>query len=79
MRAELPLRVGVIGAGIAGGSLSYYLNKEMGERVEIDVFERNDYIGGRLKHAGLFPFSPLFFFSFLLFLNYSFRHPRKRI
>ena len=59
-----PVRVGVIGAGMAGGSMSYYLRKAMGTQVEIDVFERNDYIGGRLKHAGL-----NFFFFFFFFLS----------
>ena len=48
-------RVAVIGAGIGGASLSFYLQQFGANaslpRCEITAFERNDYIGGRLKHV----------------------------
>lgn len=47
-------KIAVIGAGIAGGSAAYFTQQfleEAGlERAEIEIFEANDYIGGRLKH-----------------------------
>mmetsp|Transcript_35058 Transcript_35058/g.88210 ORF Transcript_35058/g.88210 Transcript_35058/m.88210 type:complete len:455 (+) Transcript_35058:117-1481(+) len=42
-------RVGVVGAGVAAATLSHYLRHE-GWEGPIDVFERSDYVGGRLKH-----------------------------
>ena len=48
-------RVAVIGAGIGGASLSFYLQRFGANaslpRCEITAYERNDYIGGRLKHV----------------------------
>jgi len=41
--------VGVVGGGIGGASLSYYLKKLVGQ-VNITAFEASDYLGGRLKH-----------------------------
>ena len=47
-------KIAVIGAGIGGGSAAYFTQQfleEAGiERAEIEIFEANDYIGGRLKH-----------------------------
>ncbi|KAI9746917.1 MAG: hypothetical protein M4579_007561, partial [Chaenotheca gracillima] len=43
-------RVAIIGAGSAGSSAAYYINKysaEFGIHPEITVFERSSYIGGR--------------------------------
>lgn len=52
---DRPCRVAVIGAGIGGASLSFYLQQFGANaslpRCEITAFERNDYIGGRLKHV----------------------------
>ena len=49
------LRVAVVGAGIAGGAVSYYLQELLANTsrpaAEIVAFERSDYIGGRLKHT----------------------------
>ena len=51
---ERRAKVCIIGAGIAGGSTSHFLQqflKESGQQpADITVFDRNDYIGGRLKH-----------------------------
>eukprot|EP01112_Ceratiomyxa_fruticulosa_P016363 TRINITY_DN492_c0_g1_i1.p1 TRINITY_DN492_c0_g1~~TRINITY_DN492_c0_g1_i1.p1 ORF type:complete len:439 (+),score=54.56 TRINITY_DN492_c0_g1_i1:359-1675(+) len=43
-------KVAIVGAGIGGGATSYYLNEKSVVHT-IDVFERNNYIGGRLKHV----------------------------
>lgn len=45
-------QVAIVGAGIGGASTSYYLHKWRPQS-SITVFERNDYIGGRLKHIVL--------------------------
>ncbi len=47
-------KIAIIGGGISGASTSFYIteflkNKSM-SAVDITVFERRDYIGGRLKH-----------------------------
>ena len=41
----------VIGAGIGGAATSYFLADS--GMAPVVVFERNDYIGGRLKHTQL--------------------------
>ena len=52
-----PLRVAIIGAGISGGSTSYYLQElilhmnESAPRASITAFDSSGYIGGRLKHT----------------------------
>jgi protoporphyrinogen oxidase len=47
-------KVAIIGAGIGGASTSFFVQKFLEEQrfqsANITVFERNDYIGGRLKH-----------------------------
>eukprot|EP00948_MAST-09A_sp_MAST-9A-sp1_P002535 g2535.t1 len=53
------LRVAIIGGGIGGASVAYFTKfppdgkKEKGENVEFVVYERRDYVGGRLKHTYL--------------------------
>lgn len=42
-----PLRVSIIGAGIAGSSCSFYLKELLKSQVEITVYERENRIGGR--------------------------------
>lgn len=49
---ELPTspRVAIIGAGAAGSSAAFWISKakeRFGVDVEIDVYEQNDYVGGR--------------------------------
>lgn len=43
-------RMAIIGAGIGGGSVAYYSQNFSNESFSIVAFERQDYIGGRLKH-----------------------------
>ena len=43
-------RVAVIGAGMGGGSSSYFLRRLVGSEVEIQVFEAEERVGGRCKH-----------------------------
>lgn len=43
---ETKKKVAVIGAGLAGLSAAYELSKD--ERVQVEVFEQNDYVGGRV-------------------------------
>eukprot|EP00943_MAST-04B_sp_MAST-4B-sp1_P000341 g341.t1 len=49
-----PKKIAIIGGGIAGGSTSFYVTEFLKNNsmspVDITVFERRDYIGGRLKH-----------------------------
>ena len=52
-----PLRVAIIGAGISGGSTSYYLQELIrhknasAPRASITAFDSSGYVGGRLKHT----------------------------
>lgn len=47
-----PTTVAIIGAGAGGASTAYHLAKErLPSGVEIEVYERNDYIGGRVEHV----------------------------
>ena len=47
-------KVAVVGAGIGGASFSYYLTQLFpSDSLLIDVYETNDYIGGRLKHTNI--------------------------
>jgi prenylcysteine oxidase / farnesylcysteine lyase len=46
-------RVAIIGAGAAGSSAAFWISKakeRYGLDVEIDVYEKEDYIGGRTLH-----------------------------
>ena len=51
LTAAACLEVGIIGAGIGGGAVAYYTRMLQGNATNLTVFERNDYIGGRLKHT----------------------------
>lgn len=45
-----PYRVAVIGAGAAGSSAAFWISKgaeRQGKEIQIDVFERSEYTGGR--------------------------------
>lgn len=47
---QTPFRVAVIGAGAAGSSSAWWLqlaSDRLGHPIEVEVFERADYIGGR--------------------------------
>lgn len=47
-------RVAIIGAGAAGSSAAFWISKakeRFGIDVEVDVYERADYIGGRTRHT----------------------------
>ncbi|CEL07451.1 hypothetical protein ASPCAL10608 [Aspergillus calidoustus] len=53
----LPKRVAIIGAGAAGASTAYSLRKyaeEQGVQLNITVFERADYVGGRSTTVNVF-------------------------
>ena len=41
-------RVAVVGSGIGGSSAAYFIRKGLGARVDIDVYEQHDDIGGRM-------------------------------
>lgn len=43
-------RISIVGAGIGSAACSYYLDK-LGNITEVDVFDSNDYIGGRVKET----------------------------
>ena len=49
--AHVPPRVAIIGAGAAGSSAAFFIakaNDRFGLDVEVDVYEQNDYVGGRV-------------------------------
>jgi len=49
-QAQAPPRIAIIGAGAGGSSAAFWISKareRYGLEVEIDVYERSDYIGGR--------------------------------
>ena len=52
-------RVAIVGGGISGGSTSFFITQFLRNHslppVDITVFERRDYIGGRLKHISYGP------------------------
>jgi protoporphyrinogen oxidase len=51
VRAE-PFRVGVIGGGMAGASIPYFIKKYKREGVDVivDVFEKRGELGGRVRN-----------------------------
>lgn len=54
MQKVIPLKIAIIGSGIAGNTLAYHLHKQH----DITVFEANNYIGGHththhVEHEGL--------------------------
>jgi prenylcysteine oxidase/farnesylcysteine lyase len=51
-----PLKIGIVGAGIAGCSAAYFLRESFGTDVNITLYEREERVGGRLysiNFAGL--------------------------
>lgn len=46
-QSERKLSVAVVGAGIGGSSTSFFLRELLGERVEIEVFDKAKKAGGR--------------------------------
>ncbi|MDI3341634.1 MAG: FAD-dependent oxidoreductase [Sphaerobacter sp.] len=46
------LRVGIVGAGIAGSSAAYFVRQVLGDRVEIVVWDRSG-VGGRIREVEL--------------------------
>ncbi|XP_053320692.1 prenylcysteine oxidase-like [Spea bombifrons] len=44
---DLPGRIAVVGAGVGGSAVTYFLQQQFGPQVQIDVFEA-DRVGGRL-------------------------------
>jgi len=47
------MRVAVVGAGIAGGSLAWFLRERLGEQSRIDVYEASERVGGRLRSVSV--------------------------
>jgi prenylcysteine oxidase/farnesylcysteine lyase len=45
----MPIRVAVVGSGIAAASSSYFLKQQLKDDVHIEVFERSPHIGGRTE------------------------------
>lgn len=57
-----PLRIAIIGSGVGGASTAYFLRQLINEHcpsrpVTMDVFERNDYVGGRVRAVNLEAYS----------------------
>lgn len=52
-RNHSPLRVCVIGAGMAGASTAYFLRLRYGAQVQVDVFEKSGRVGGRIEAVDL--------------------------
>eukprot|EP00111_Clytia_hemisphaerica_P007350 TCONS_00021383-protein len=46
---ERKSRAAVIGGGIGGASTCYFLRKLLGDSIDIDVYEKDDRLGGRLN------------------------------
>lgn len=42
-------RIAVIGAGAAGSSAAYFSRQYLGEEVDIEIFEKQSDIGGRVR------------------------------
>lgn len=42
-------RVGIIGAGAGGSATAYFLRQLAGEEIDIEIFEKTDIVGGRVK------------------------------
>ncbi len=43
------IRIGIIGAGIAGSSAAYFVRQAFGQSAEIVVFEKAPHVGGRIQ------------------------------
>lgn len=48
--------IAIIGSGIGGSSLSFFLHEQLREWLDVDitVFERDEILGGRLRSINLF-------------------------
>lgn len=44
-----PLRIGIVGSGVAGSSAAYFVRQALGSRAEIVVYERGPTVGGRVR------------------------------
>ncbi len=42
------VRVAVVGSGIGGASLAFFLRENLGENVAIDIYEQRDEAGGHI-------------------------------
>ena len=42
-------RIGIIGSGIAGSFSAFFAREALGDAAEIVVFERQPYVGGRVR------------------------------
>jgi heterodisulfide reductase subunit A-like polyferredoxin len=66
VETQQPPRIAIIGAGAGGSSAAFWIAKakeRSGLNVEIDIYERSDYIGGR--KSPLMQVLPIFVLSFL--------------
>ena len=45
----MPIKVAVVGSGIAAASTCYFLKKELKENIHIDVYEQHGRLGGRTE------------------------------
>ncbi|MDZ7747026.1 MAG: NAD(P)-binding protein [Halobacteriales archaeon] len=52
-RDESGPAIAVVGAGIAGASLAWFLRERLGDQSRIDVYEATDRIGGRLRSVSV--------------------------
>lgn len=57
-----PLRIAIIGSGVGGASTAYFLRESLNQKcpkrpVTMDVFEKNDYAGGRVYGVNLEAYS----------------------
>lgn len=53
VETAVPNRIAIIGAGAGGSSAAFWISKakeRFGLEVEVDVYEKNDYVGGREYH-----------------------------
>ena len=54
--APVPNRIAIVGAGAGGSSAAFWISKakeRFGLDIEIDVYDKNAYIGGRKCHVQL--------------------------
>jgi len=49
MASKAAASIAIIGGGVGGASTSYYLRRLLGEDVDLDVYERSPFVGGRTR------------------------------
>ncbi|MDP4106150.1 MAG: FAD-dependent oxidoreductase [Bacillota bacterium] len=49
MENNTKIRIAIIGSGVSGSAVAYFLHKSLREQVETVVFEKEDRIGGRIR------------------------------